>query len=604
MCSQFARSSGASLGVPANHASRISASSASEVARSDSARTLASFQARAPAAVAASAHSAARMPVTLLAAIDAPVPVQQQTTACSARPSATSRAAASQHQAQSSRSSSDSAPWTIGWWPRSRSCATTASATPVRSSAATAIFMPLGCRTHMAVDLGIFKAYDVRGLYGEQIDGDVAEQVGRAFARVLSDLSGKPVDQLRIGVGRDMRLTAPELAARYRDGITAEGADVVDAGMVGTEMLYFLVGSRDLDGGLMCTASHNPKAYTGAKLVERGSIALSGDRGIGDIRRLVEEGLPGEPPGGGRIEEVDVAAEFHEAALKFIDAGNIKPMKVVLDGGNGMAGPMVGPILDRLPLELVETYWVPDGEFPDHEPNPLLEENRRFIVDKVRETGADLGIAWDGDADRCFFIDDTGRFVDGDFLTAVLAEHVLEKKPGAAILYDARASRAVPDTVERAGGTAHINRVGHAFFKTRMRDEGAIFGGEVSGHYYFHDFYNADSGTIPALLILEKLSVEEQKLSELLEPYRSKYFISGEINSEVADGEAKMRELEERYSDAEITHVDGVSVDYEDWHFNVRPSNTEPLLRLTLESLVSAEDMERRRDEVLGVIRG
>jgi phosphomannomutase len=460
----------------------------------------------------------------------------------------------------------------------------------------------------MAVDLGIFKAYDVRGLYGDQIDGDVAEQVGRAFARVLSDLSGKPVDQLRIGVGRDMRLTAPELASRYREGITSEGADVVDAGMVGTEMLYFLVGSRDLDGGLMCTASHNPKAYTGAKLVERGSIALSGDRGIGDIRRLVEAGLPGEPPGGGRIEEVDIAAEFHDAALKFIDAGNIKPMKVVLDGGNGMAGPMVGPILDRLPLELVETYWKPDGEFPDHEPNPLLEENRRFIVDKVRETGADLGIAWDGDADRCFFIDDTGRFVDGDFLTAVLAEHLLAKfsDPAhpAAILYDARASRAVPDTVEAAGGTAHINRVGHAFFKTRMRDEGAIFGGEVSGHYYFHDFYNADSGTIPALLILEKLSVEGAKMSELLEPYRSKYFISGEINSEVADGPAKMRELEERYSDAEITHVDGVSIDYDDWHFNVRPSNTEPLLRLTLESLVSREDMERRRDEVLGIIRG
>jgi phosphomannomutase len=374
--------------------------------------------------------------------------------------------------------------------------------------------------------------------------------------------------------------------------------------MVGTEMLYFLVGSRDLDGGLMCTASHNPKAYTGAKLVERGSIALSGDRGIGDIRRLVEQGLPDGPPGGGTVEEVDVAAEFHDAALRFIDPGNVKPMKVVVDGGNGMAGPMVGPILERLPLELAETYWVPNGEFPDHEPNPLLEENRRFIVDKVLETGADLGIAWDGDADRCFFIDDTGRFVDGDFLTAVLAEHLLVKKPGSAILYDARASRAVADTVEAAGGTAHINRVGHAFFKTRMRDEGAIFGGEVSGHYYFHDFYNADSGTIPALLILEKLSVEGKKLSELLERYRSKYFISGEINSEVSDADGKMRELEERYSDAEITHVDGVSVDYEDWHFNVRPSNTEPLLRLTLESLVSAEDMERRRDEVLGVIRG
>src|SRR3954462_15840850 len=456
----------------------------------------------------------------------------------------------------------------------------------------------------MAVDPSVFKAYDVRGVYGEQLDPDAAEQIGRAFARVLGQLSGKQPRDLRIGLGRDMPLTAPEMAARYKQGITAEGADVVDAGQVGTEMLYYLVGSRDLDGGLMCTASQNPKAYTGAKLVERGSIALSGDRGIGDIRDLVVEGLPENPPGGGRAEEVDIYEEFQDAALTFIDPSNVKPMKVVVDGGNGMAGPMVGPILERLPIELVETYWVPDGEFPDHEPNPLLEENRRFIVDKVRETGADLGIAWDGDADRCFFIDDTGRFVDGDFLTAVPAEYLLVKKPGSAILYDARASRAVPDTVEAAGGTAHINRVGHAFFKTRMRDEGAIFGGEVSGHYYFHDFYNADSGTIPALLILEKLSVEGKKMSELLEPLRSKYFISGEINSEVPDGEAKMAELEERFSDGEVSHLDGLSVDYPDWHFNVRPSNTEPLLRLTLESVRSPEDMARRRDEVLGVIRG
>src|SRR3954449_10602737 len=358
----FARSPASALGPAANHASRISASSASLVARSERASTLASFQRRAPSAVAASAHSAARTPSTLLAAIEAPVPVQQQTTACSARPPATSRAAASQHHAQSARSPSASAPCSSGSCPRARSCSITAPAIPVRSSAATAIFIARVCPTVSAtIDPGIFKAYDVRGLYGDQIDGDVAEQIGRAFARVLSSLSGKPVDQLRVGLGRDMRLTAPELAARYREGITSEGADVVDAGMVGTEMLYFLVGSRDLDGGLMCTASHNPKAYTGAKLVERGSIALSGDRGIGDIRRLVEAGLPHDAPGGGRVEEVDVAAEFHDAALTFIEPGNIKPMKVVLEGGKGMAGPMAGPFLDRLPLELVETYWTPDG---------------------------------------------------------------------------------------------------------------------------------------------------------------------------------------------------------------------------------------------------
>jgi phosphomannomutase len=455
----------------------------------------------------------------------------------------------------------------------------------------------------MPIDASIFKAYDVRGLYGSQIDGDTAEQVGRAFVRVLSGLEGKPVSELRVGLGRDMRLTAPELAGRYRAGMVAEGAHVLDAGQVGTEMLYYLVGSRDLDGGLMCTASHNPKAYTGAKLVRRGALALSGDEGIGDIRDLVVAGL-GEPAAEpGSFEDVDVAEDFRAAALEFVDPAKIKPLKVVVDGGNGMAGPMVGPILESLGLDLVETYWTPDGNFPDHEPNPLLPENREFIIRKVREENADLGIAWDGDADRCFFIDDTGRFIDGDFLTALLAESLLAKSPGETILYDARASRAVADTVTRAGGTPEVNRVGHAFFKGRMRREGSMFGGEVSGHYYFRDFYCADSGTIPALLILELVSERGVKLSELLAPYRSTYFISGEINSEVDDAPAKIAEIEARYADATITHVDGVSVDYDDWHFNVRSSNTEPLLRLCLESLVSEEDMERRRDEVLALIR-
>jgi phosphomannomutase len=449
----------------------------------------------------------------------------------------------------------------------------------------------------------IFKAYDVRGLYGEQIDGDVAEAVGRAFARVLSNLADTPTGELRIGLGRDMRLTAPELAARYREGMMAEGAHVLDAGMVGTEMLYYLVGSRELDGGLMCTASHNPKAYTGAKLVERGAVALSGDAGIGDIRRLLDAGLD-DAPGGGSTEDVEIYAEFQDAALKFIDPAAVRPLKVVLDGGNGMAGPMVGPVLERLEaLELVPTYWEPDGEFPDHEPNPLLPENRAFIIAKVRSEGADLGIAWDGDADRCFFIDETGEFVPGDFLCALLAESILEKRPGADVLYDIRASRAVADTVEAAGGRALVNRVGHAFFKTRMRDEAGVFGGEVSGHYYFADFYNADSGTIPALLILELLGQKQATLSELLAPYRSRYFISGEINSEVADPAGKLALLKERYADADQRELDGISIDYEDWHFNVRPSNTEPLLRLTLESLVSLEDMEAKRDEVLGLIR-
>jgi phosphomannomutase len=279
-------------------------------------------------------------------------------------------------------------------------------------------------------------------------------------------------------------------------------------------------------------------------------------------------------------------------------------MKVVVDGGNGMAGPMVGPILAKLDLDLEEMYFQPNGEFPDHEPNPLLEENRRLIVDRVRGAGADLGIAWDGDADRCFFIDGEGEFCDGDFICALLARSILRKQPGAMILYDPRSSRAVPDVVAAEGGRSDLSRVGHAFFKARMREEDAAFGGEVSGHYYFRHFYCADSGTMPALLMLELVSREGRPLSELMDEFRTKYFISGEINTEVVDQQAKMEEIEENYSDGEISHLDGVSVDYPVWHFNVRPSNTEPLLRLNLESLVSPEDMEAKRDEVLGLIRG
>ncbi len=448
----------------------------------------------------------------------------------------------------------------------------------------------------------IFKAYDVRGLYGSEMDGDAAELIGRGFARVLAKLRRKPTAELQVGLGRDMRLTAPEMSGRVSDGLVAEGVTVLDAGEVATEMLYFLVGSRELDGGAMVTASHNPKPYTGVKLIREGALALSGDAGIQDVRAEIEAGLP-DPPGGGQVEEIDVGAPFRERMLALIDPDAIAPMKVLADGGNGMAGPMVGPILERLGLDLVTTYWTPDGNFPDREPNPLLEENRRFIVERVRTEQVDLAIAWDGDADRCFFIDSEGVFCDGDFVCALLARAALEKEPGAMILYDPRSSRAVPDTVAAAGGRSELSRVGHAFFKQRMRETGAVVGGEVSGHYYFRDFFCADSGTIPALLMLELLSNDGRPLAELMAEFRSRYFISGEINSEVADQAAKMEEIAERYSDGEITRLDGVSVDYPDWHFNVRPSNTEPLLRLNLESLVSREDMEARRDEVLGLIR-
>ncbi len=448
----------------------------------------------------------------------------------------------------------------------------------------------------------IFKAYDIRGVYGDEMDETTALAIGRAFIRVLSRLRGKPPAELRVGLGRDMRQTAPSMAAEVRDGMIIEGATVLDAGMVATEMLYHLVGSRDLDGGAMVTPSHNPKRYTGVKLLREGALALSGEAGIDEVRREIEAGL-GEGPGGGSLEEVDIWDDFRAKALSFVELEKVKPLKVVVDGSNGMAGPMVRPMLERMGLDLNEMHFEPDGEFPDEGPNPLLEGNRRQIIDEVRASGADLGIAWDGDADRCFFIDGDGHFCDGDFVCALLAVSLLRSNPGALILYDPRSSRAVRDLVAADGGRSDISRVGHAFFKRKMREDDAIFGGEVSGHYYFHDFWCADSGTIPALLMLQLVSTGGQTLGELMADFRSRYFISGEINSEVADQEAKMEEIAERYSDGEQSRLDGISVDYPDWHFNVRPSNTEPLLRLTLESLVSEKDMEARRDELLALIR-
>jgi phosphomannomutase len=293
-----------------------------------------------------------------------------------------------------------------------------------------------------------------------------------------------------------------------------------------------------------------------------------------------------------------------EKVLSFIDPQAVEKLRIVVDAANGMAGAMLPPILDRLPVETVRCFFEPDGSFPDHEPNPLLPENREFIVAKVKEEGADLGIAFDGDADRCFFVDDTGEFVPGDFVTALLAQSVLEKEPGGTIIYDVRASWAVRDLVERLGGTALPNRVGHAFIKLRMREVDAVFAGEVSGHYYFRDFYQADSGTIPALLMLELVSKRKQKLSEILRPFRERYFLTGELNTRVDDVALTLQELKEHFAkQGEISHLDGISVTAEDWHLNVRPSNTEPLLRLNLEAL-DPQLMERKRDEALAVIAG
>jgi phosphomannomutase len=379
---------------------------------------------------------------------------------------------------------------------------------------------------------------------------------------------------------------------------------VLDLGLVGTEMVYFAVGELGLDGGIEVTASHNPKEYTGLKIVRRGALPVGGESGLLDVRDRAMAIGDRASAGEGRVSTYDIWPAYVDRVMSFIDTSSIRRLKVVIDAANGMAGAMLPPVLERLPIDAVRCYFDPDGSFPNHEPNPLLPENREFIVGKTLEEGADLGVAFDGDADRCFFVDDTGEFVPGDFATALFAETVLAKEPGAKIIYDVRASWAVPETIERAGGIPLVNRVGHAYIKHRMRKDGAAFGGEVSGHYYFREFSQADSGVVPFLLMLELVSRSGKKLSELLKPYRDEYFITGEINTPVADVALKLQELKERYaSEGTVSHLDGVSVDADDWHFNVRPSNTEPLLRLNLEARGSLAKMEEKRDEVLALIR-
>jgi phosphomannomutase len=445
----------------------------------------------------------------------------------------------------------------------------------------------------MALDPRVFKAYDVRGLYPEELDEEGAYRIGRAYAEVF--------DPRAIAVGRDMRLSSPALAEAVVGGALDAGADVVDIGMVGTEMLYFAVGELRLEGGVAITASHNPKEYNGMKIVRRGALPVGSESGLLELRDRAQRAFD-EPGKRGVRRSEDLYPAFVEKVLSFVDTAAIAPLCVVIDAANGMAGAMLPPLLERLPVEAIRCFFEPDGTFPNHEPNPLLPENREFAEAKVREEGADLGIAFDGDADRCFFVDDTGAFVPGDFVTALLAEAMLEKEPGGKVIYDVRASWAVPETIERAGGVPLVNRVGHAFIKHRMRKENAVFGGEVSGHYYFRDFTQADSGTVPAVLMLELLSKRGRPLSELLRPYRERYFLSGELNARVDDVALKLQELKERFGrEGEVSHLDGLSVTASDWHMNVRPSNTEPLLRLNLEAL-EPELMERKRDEVLGAI--
>jgi phosphomannomutase len=453
--------------------------------------------------------------------------------------------------------------------------------------------------TSTPVNPDIFKAYDVRGTYPDQIDESIAHDIGRGFIGYLG--------ARRIAVSRDMRVSSPSIAAAFIDGAASQGADVVDYGLAGTDMLYYAVAAGGFEGGAQITASHNPKQYNGVKLVRQGAFPLSGDAGISDIRDMIVAGaLPAPAAVRGTVTTGEMLEPYVDHVLGFIDPSVVKPFNVVLDAGCGIGGLVAPRLFERLPCRATELCFTIDGTFPTHEANPLIEENRRDIIAEVIRQKADIGIAWDGDADRCFFIDGQGEFVPGDFITALLAEAFLIKHPGSTVIYDLRASYAVKDVVARYGGTALMNRVGHAFIKRRMREENAIFGGEVTGHYYFRDNFYADNGFIPALLMLELMSRKGQTLAQLLAPLRERYFISGEINTKVSSMsvcDEKVAGLARRYADGDVYQIDGVSVEYADWHFNVRPSNTEPLLRLNLEG-ATPELMEKKRDEVLGYIRG
>ena len=448
------------------------------------------------------------------------------------------------------------------------------------------------------VDPAIFKAYDVRGVYPAEVNEETARAIGAAFVAYLH--------AKRVAVGRDMRLSSPALAAAFIDGATSQGADVTDYGMIATDMLYFAVARDGHDGGVEITASHNPKQYNGMKMVRREAFPLSGDEGLAEIREMIGgDSIPAPARRRGAVTSKNALDEYVGHVMSFIDPSIVRPFNVVLDAGSGMGGLVAPRLFDRLPCRTTRLCFDVDGRFPNHEANPLIAENRRDIVERVIAEKADVGIAWDGDADRCFFIDGTGDFVSGDFITALLAEAFLLKNPGAKIIYDLRASYAVKDIVGRYGGTAMMNRVGHAFFKRRMRETNAIFGGEVTGHYYFRDNFFADNGFIPAILILELMSKKGQPLRDLLQPLASRYFISGEINTKLPSMTLvpeKLDQIAARYSDGHQYKLDGLSVEYPEWHFNVRPSNTEPLLRLNLEA-TTPELMAQKRDEVEGLIR-
>ncbi|RKY26217.1 MAG: phosphomannomutase/phosphoglucomutase [Planctomycetota bacterium] len=437
---------------------------------------------------------------------------------------------------------------------------------------------------------GIFKAYDIRGVYPDELDEDIARKIGIALATFLKAKN--------LVVGRDMRTSAPAIQKAFMEGVTSTGCNVIDSGMGTTPMNYFAIGYYERDGGAQTTASHNPAQYIGFKVSREKAIPLSYETGIGEIEKLVGSGIAAPSGGAGKVEQRDILPDYKKHVLSFAD--DIKPLKVAVDTGNGVVGAFFNEVFGDLPLEIIPLYFEPDGTFPNHEANPLKAENMIDLQNAVREHGADLGVAFDGDGDRSMYVDEKGDIISSDLITALLAREILAKEPGAGILYDLRSSWVVKEEIEKGGGVPYEDRVGHAYMKATMRRHGCAVGGELSGHYYFRDNYYADSGMIALVKILNVLSAEDKPFSEIIKPLK-RYHATGEINFEVEDKDGKMKELERIFSDGEISHLDGISVKYADWWFNVRKSNTEPVLRLNLEAK-TPDLMEEKKAEVIKAI--
>jgi phosphomannomutase len=445
----------------------------------------------------------------------------------------------------------------------------------------------------MKIDPSIFKSYDIRGVYPETINEETVKQIGQAFVNLFN--------LKKVVIGVDGRNSGPALEKALVEGITIGGADVVRAGICSTDMVYFASGFYpDIDAGAMITASHNPKEYNGLKLILKGAKAVSGEEGLLEIRDkiLKEDLIKGSR---GKEENRDIYNDYAEKILSIIEPEKIKPLKVAIDAGNGVAGFVVEKLFKNLSVEIVPIYFDIDGNFPNHQPSPIEEKNIEDLKKKVLESKADLGLAFDGDGDRVFLVDENGQAVSATIMTAMIAKRMLQAQPGARILYNLICGKIVPETIEANKGVPSITKVGHSLIKAQMRKEDGLFAGEHSGHYFFKDLYYADSGMLASLVVLELISSKNKPLSVIADEF-NKYYLSGEINTEVADQEGKIKEIKEKFSDAKISELDGVSVEYQNWWFNVRPSNTEPLLRLNVEA-DSQDLMEKKRDQLLEIIR-